>query len=148
MTIPITGSTLTCLLSAALVIQLVVLATRFAAWQRYRKWQTTGEMPGDDPRLVPQTSLQAWLPVLSSGYGALVMAGLAWIAAAVAVGLRFILGQPRKNLNVVLHRFQRRKNRRQFLQWPFVRQIPIFLDHAVGHIQKRHPHGRGRLFQP
>jgi hypothetical protein len=75
MTIPITGSTLTCLLSAALVIQLVVLATRFAAWQRYRKWQTTGEMPGDDPRLVPQTSLQAWLPVLSSGYGALVMAG-------------------------------------------------------------------------
>ena len=93
MIIPITGSTLTCLLSAALVIQLVVLATRFAAWQRYRKWQATGEMPGDDPRLVPKTSLQAWLPVVSSGYGALVMAGglLAFQIAPANVGSEMII---------------------------------------------------------
>jgi hypothetical protein len=75
MSIPLNASSLRCVLSALLVMQLAVLAARFGAWQRFRKWQETGEMPGSDPRLVPQTQRQAVLPVISSGYGSLVMAG-------------------------------------------------------------------------
>lgn len=92
MAIPLNASSLRCVLSALLVMQLAVLAARFAAWQRFRRWQETGEMPGGDPRLVPQTQRQAVLPVVSSGYGALVMAGgLLAIQIAPASALRVML---------------------------------------------------------
>jgi len=92
MSIPLNASSLRCVLSALLVMQLAVLATRYAAWQRFRKWQETGVMPDDDPRLVPQTQRQAVLPVVSSGYGALVMAGgLLAVQIAPASALRVML---------------------------------------------------------
>lgn len=81
---PLTSSTVSWLLSLALLIQLLVLATRLAAWQRYRTQQETGQVPaGRDPRTIPQTRGQALVPLLSSAYGALLMAvGLLanWIA--------------------------------------------------------------------